>query len=73
MLLHVNIDQILLNSLCGQLNCETGGLDYRIITTENVLIVYTCNTYSAMHWSMYFFQECPVDILMQYLYSKTPL
>ena len=52
MLLHVNIDQILLNSLCGQLNCETGGLDYRIITTENVLIVYTCNTYSAMHWSM---------------------
>jgi len=32
--LYTNIDQTLMNSLHGLLNCEIGGLDYRIITTE---------------------------------------
>ena len=34
MVLHVNIDQTLVNSLHGLLNCEIVGLDCRLITTE---------------------------------------
>jgi len=34
MLVHGNIDQTLVNSLHGLLNCEIGGLDCRVITTE---------------------------------------
>jgi len=34
MLLYTNIDQTLVNSLHGPLNCETGGLDWHVITTE---------------------------------------
>ena len=33
-LLYANIDQTLMNSLHGRLNCEIGGLDCRVITTE---------------------------------------
>ena len=33
-LLYTNIDQTLVNSLHGLLNCEIGGLDCRVITTE---------------------------------------
>jgi len=32
-LLYTNIDQTLMNSLHGILNCEIGGLDCRVITT----------------------------------------
>jgi len=32
--MHGNIDQTLVNSLHGLLNCEIGGLDCRIIITE---------------------------------------
>ena len=32
--LHENIDQTLMNSLHGLLNCEIGGLDGHVITTE---------------------------------------
>ena len=34
MLLYTNIDQTLVNSLHGLLNCEIGGLDGHVITTE---------------------------------------
>ena len=34
LLLHRNIDQTLMNSLHGLLNCEIGGLDCPVITTE---------------------------------------
>jgi len=34
-ILYRNIDQKLVNSLHGLLNCETGGLDCRVITREN--------------------------------------
>ena len=34
-ILYRNIDQNLVNSLHGLLNCETGGLDCRVITREN--------------------------------------
>jgi len=37
LVLQTNIDQKLVNSLHKLLNCEIGGLDYHIITTE-----YTC-------------------------------
>jgi len=53
--LHPNIDQKLVNSLHRLLNCEIGGLDCHVITktyTTSVHIVYTCNTYFPMHWSM---------------------
>jgi len=33
MVLYTNIDQKLVNSLHGLLNCEIGGLDGRVITT----------------------------------------
>jgi len=33
-LLYTNIDQKLVNSLHGLLNCETGGLECRVISTE---------------------------------------
>ena len=55
LILHRNIDQTLLNSLHGLLDFEIGGLRCRGITTEyrtHVSIVYTCNIYFAMHWSM---------------------
>jgi len=32
--LHTNIDQKLMNSLHGLLNCEPGGLECHVITTE---------------------------------------
>ena len=34
LILYTNIEQILVNSLHGLLNCETGGLDCHVITTE---------------------------------------
>jgi len=33
---------------------------------ERLSIVYTCNTYFAMHWSMLFIQEYLVNVLIQY-------
>ena len=71
MILHGYIDQTLVNSLHGLLNCEIGGLDCHVITTEYkciqlVSIVYTCNTYFVIHWFMYFIQECQLNVLMQY-------
>ena len=34
MILYTNIDQTLVNSLHGLFNCEIGGLDCHVITTE---------------------------------------
>ena len=34
MLLYISIDRTLMNSVNGMLNCEIGGLDRRVITTE---------------------------------------
>jgi len=52
------MDHKLVNSLHRLLNCETGGLECRVITTEYRTRaqsnVYTCITYFAMHWSMLF-------------------
>ena len=36
--LHENIDQTLLISLYGLLNCEIGGLNCCVITTENIYL-----------------------------------
>ena len=54
-LLYTNVDQKLVNSLHGLLTCEIGGLDCVVLlqqSIEQVSIVYTCNTYFAMHWSV---------------------
>jgi len=32
---------------------------------EHVPIVYTCNTYVVMHWSVLFIRECVVNVLVQ--------
>jgi len=32
---------------------------------EHVSIVYTCNTYFVMHWSMLFIREYLVNVLTQ--------
>jgi len=51
--LYGNIDQKLVNSLHGLLNCEIGELDLLLEqSTEHVSIVYTCNTYFVMQWSV---------------------
>jgi len=46
-----------MNSLKRLLNCEIGGLDCHVITTEyrtrvNCIHIMTCNTYFVMHCSM---------------------
>jgi len=33
---------------------------------QHVSIVYTCNTYFVMHWSMLFIWENLVNVLIQY-------
>ena len=35
---------------------------------EHVSIVYTCNTYFVMHWSMLFIRESLVNVLIQYMH-----
>jgi len=35
---------------------------------EHVYIVYTCNTYFAVHWSMKLIQKYLVNVLLQYNY-----
>ena len=40
MIVHTNIDQTLVNSLYGRLNCEIGGLDCHVVTTEYRTHVY---------------------------------
>ena len=47
---YTNIDQKLVNSIHGILTCEICWLECRI--REHVFIVYTCNTYSTIRWSM---------------------
>jgi len=51
LVLCTNIDNTLVNSLHGLLNGEIGGLDCHQ-SKEHVSIVYTCNTYFVMYWSM---------------------
>jgi len=68
--LYTNIDQTLGNSLHELLNCEIGGLDCHVITTEYIYlvsIVYTCNTYFVMHWSMPFIREYLVTVFIHYI------
>jgi len=43
--LQTNIDQKLVNSLHGLLNCEIGGLDCRVITTEYETRVHLIHMY----------------------------
>ena len=43
--LYINIDQTLVNSLHGLLNCEIGGLDYHVITTEYRTRVHRIHMY----------------------------
>jgi len=54
-----------MNSLHGLLSCEIGGLECHVITTEieHMSIVYTCNIYFVMHWSMLFIQQYLVNVL----------
>ena len=49
-ILYTNIDQTHMNSLHGLLNCEIGGLECHVITTEyrTLSIVYTCII--AFYW-----------------------
>jgi len=58
------MDQKLVNSLHRLLNLIVMLLQQSI---EHVSIVYTCTTYFIMHWSMLFFQEFQVNILVQYI------
>ena len=52
--MYTNIEQTLVNSFHGLLNCEIGELDGHVITTsiEHMSCVYTCKAYIVMHWSM---------------------
>ena len=45
----------------------------QIQSIEHVSIVYTCNTYFVMHWSMLFIQEYLVNVLIQYHDQKRPV
>jgi len=53
-LVYINIDQKLVNSLHRLLNCEIGGLDCHVITTEYRTRVHGIHMYHylAMHWSV---------------------
>jgi len=54
--LYTNIDQTLVNSLHGLMNCEIGGLDCRVITTEyrtRVHCIHRSHLF-VMHWSVLF-------------------
>jgi len=64
MILHTNIDQTLMNALHGLLNCEIGGLNSHVMTTEyrSVSIVYAC-VFLVMHWST---REYLFNVLIQY-------
>ena len=43
--MYTNIDETLVNSLHGLLNCEIGGLDCRVITTEYRTCVHCKHMY----------------------------
>ena len=50
--LYTNIDQTLVNSLHGLLNCEIGGLECHVITPEyrtRIYCIQSCNTYCVMY------------------------
>ena len=70
--LHGNIDQTRVNSLHGMLNCGIGGFDCPVTTAEykHVSIIYRCNTYCVIHWSVQFIRECLANVLMQYRCSS---
>ena len=68
---YTNIDQTLVNSLHGLLNCEIGGLDCHVITTEYRTCVYCihmyhlfCNALVRVIYSGYL-----VNMLIQYLFK----
>ena len=50
--LQTNIDQKLINSLHGLLNCEIGGLDYRVITTEYKTRVHCIHMYHLFCYAL---------------------
>jgi len=50
-LLYTIIDQTLLKSLHWLMNCKIGVQECRQ-SIKHVSIVYTCNTFFVMHWSM---------------------
>ena len=60
LVVYTYIDQKLVNSLNGLLNCEIGGLDYVVMTTEHSTRVYWINMLQLCHnalvgsvWSMF--------------------
>ena len=63
-----NIDQTSVNSLHGLLNCEIGGLDCRVITTEYRTRVHCIHMYHLfwMRCTMQFIREYLVNVLIQY-------
>jgi len=72
---YTSIDQTLVNSLQCMLNCEIGDKTVMLLqqSIEHMSIVYTCNTYFVMHWSMYFFREYLVNVLVQYVHQSIRL
>jgi len=55
LVVHGKIDQTLVNSLHGLPNCEIGGLDSHVITTEygtRVHLYKHVTPIFVMHWSM---------------------
>jgi len=59
--LYGNIDQTLVSSLHGVLNCEIDGFKKAEYKARGTLIM----KYS--HWSTLFIQECLVNVFRQYL------
>ena len=59
LVLYRNIDQTILKSLHGRLNCEIGGLDCRVITTEYRTRVHYIHMF-------HLFLKAPVHVI----YSK---
>jgi len=62
-----------MNSLHRLLNCENRWIRVLLhvqLSIEHMSIVYTCNTYFVMHWSMLFVRECLVIVRIQYLAMK---
>ena len=47
-ILYANIDRTLVNSLHGLLNCEIGGLDCHVITTEYITRVHVTPIFNAL-------------------------
>ena len=63
-LLYTNIDQKLVSSLHGLLNCEISGLNCRVITTEYRTRVHCIHIYHLICNA--FVRQCLVNVRIQY-------